>query len=103
MNEKDKALAKQYLQKWGADNHITMYEGLDALLETFATALTSVRQAVRAAAFREMIELAQAIRPDGSINFIGDWNRARKQFIALLEAAANSVAEDSEGEGVDRG
>lgn len=44
MSDKDKALAKEYLKKWGADNCITMYEGLDALIETFASALATARK-----------------------------------------------------------
>lgn len=53
-NEKDKELAKQYLKKWGADNHITMYTGLDELVETFADALTTIRKEEREAAFKKL-------------------------------------------------
>jgi hypothetical protein len=43
--------------------------------------------------WKKAIELARAIRPDGSINFVGDWNRARKQFVEALEAARQSGKE----------
>ena len=59
MSDKDKALAKEYLKQWGADNQITLYAGLDELIETFAAALDAVRREARAGAWRDAIAAAK--------------------------------------------
>lgn len=92
MKEKDKADVELMLSSYSLPVAFTNRRTADVnqrLRDAIVNMLTVARKEAREAAFREMIGLAQAVRPDGSINFVGDWNRARKQFIALIEAAAN--------------
>lgn len=37
------------------------------------------------------IGLVKELKPDASVSFINDWNRARKQAIAVLEAARDAT------------
>lgn len=93
MSEKDKADVELMLSSYSFPVAFTNRRTADVnqrLRDAIVNMLTAVRKKARQAAFREMIQLAQAIKPDGSINFVGDWNRAKKQFLALIQAAANT-------------
>lgn len=88
----DKALAQEYLKKWGADNQITLYAGLDELAETFAAALATVRREARAEERNRIVVALRNLKE----NFI-----PVNQALEVIAKTTAKADEEGESDGID--